>query len=259
MHTTTLLLLVGCGLGSGLRTPAPLMQAGTAATKIATRVRVSHIMVDSEEMATTVMETVEAGMDFAKAAEMLSSCDSKANGGDLGWISPGLMVPEFDTAAFTYPPGELVTVQSGLGWHVMLVAEATYVEPEMPATELKQRLGEATASPPTLQLVDLRDAYELENAPLLPGFRHLPYREWQTWAVQAIEGSLEPALDQSIETVFMDHRGGRGERIMQYLCQNGFGKARFVRGGINSYAEEADPSVPTYLESDGDCTTCHEH
>ena len=46
---------------------------------------------------------------------------------------------------------------------------------------------------------------------------------------------------------------------MQYLCQNGFGKARFVRGGINSYAEEADPSVPTYLESDGDCTTCHEH
>ena len=52
---------------------------------------------------------------------------------------------------------------------------------------------------------------------------------------------------------------GRGERIMQYLCQNGFNSARFVRGGINAYAEEGDPSVPTYLESDGDCTTCHEH
>ena len=36
------------------------------------------------------------------------------------------------------------------------------------------------------------------------------------------------------------------------LWQNGFSSARFVRGGINAYAEEADPSVPTYLESDGD-------
>ena len=47
---------------------------------------------------------------------------------------------------------------------------------------------------------------------------------------------------------------------MQYLCQaGGFASARFVRGGINAYAEEADAAVPTYLESDGDCNTCHEH
>ena len=104
-----------------------------------------------------------------------------------------------------------------------------------------------------------RDVYDAELAPLLPGFRHLPYTKWQTWAVDAIDGTLEPPLDPSLETVFMDHRGGRGERIMQYFAQNGFSKARWVRGGINAYSEEADPSVPTYLESDGDCLTCHEH
>jgi len=246
----TLIALAGAA-GLALSTPT--------APKVATRVRVSHILVDTEAMAETVMEQVEGGQPFEAVAEMVSSCDSKGTGGDLGWISPGLMVPQFDAAAFTFPPGEMVKVQSDFGWHVLRVAEASYVAAEMQPDELKRRLGEATADPPTLQLVDLRDNEELARAPLLAGFRHLPYTKWQTWAEQAIEGELEPALDRCVETVFMDHRGGRGERIMQYLAQQGFGSARFVRGGINAYAEEADPSVPTYLESDGDCTTCHEH
>ena len=63
------------------------------------------------------------------------------------------MVPEFDTAAFTIPPGELMIVKSGLGWHVLRVAEASFIEPEMEPAELKQRIdaGDATASPPTLR------------------------------------------------------------------------------------------------------------
>lgn len=251
LRAATLVGLVGGAIGLS----APV------ASNIATRVRVAHIMVDSEDMANTVVQSIEDGMEFGQAAEMLSSCDSKAQGGDLGWISPGLMVPEFDAAAFTFPPGELATVKSELGWHVMRVAEASYVEPEIQPDELKRRItaGEATASPPTLQLVDLRDDEELANAPLLPGFRHLPYNEWQTWAPAALAGTLEPPLSRDVELVFMDHRGGRGERLMQYHAQNGFSQARFVRGGINAYAEEADPSVPTYLESDGDCLTCKEH
>jgi rhodanese-related sulfurtransferase len=171
------------------------------------------------------------------------------------------MVPEFDLVAFNFQPGELATLQTEFGWHVVNVVERSFVEPEMEPTELRKRIdaGDATASPPTLQLIDLRDDEELAQAPLLPGFRNLQYKDWQTWAAEAIEGKLEPPLDKALETVFMDHRGGRGERMMQYLCQNGFTSARFVRGGINAYAEEADPRVPTYLESDGDCTTCHEH
>ena len=46
---------------------------------------------------------------------------------------------------------------------------------------------------------------------------------------------------------------------MQYLAQSGLPHTRYLRGGINAYSEEADPAVPTYLESDGDCLTCHEH
>ena len=83
----------------------------------------------------------------ASVAESLSSCDSKGTGGDLGWISPGLMVPEFDAAAFTFTPGELATIKSDLGWHVLRVAEASYLEAEMApaASELSLILATADA------------------------------------------------------------------------------------------------------------------
>jgi dipeptidyl-peptidase-4 len=56
-----------------------------------------------------------------------------------------------------------------------------------------------------------------------------------------------------------DAWGGKNLLWHLMLAQQGYVRARFLRGGINSYAEEADPSVPLYLESDGDCLTCNEH
>ena len=60
-----------------------------AATERAARVRVSHILVDSEEMAETAISTIKAGTPFAQVAETLSACNSREQGGDLGWIAPG--------------------------------------------------------------------------------------------------------------------------------------------------------------------------
>jgi len=242
----------------------PAVTAPKGATDAApTRVRVSHILVDSEGLADECVSLLEKGTAFAELAESVSTCDSKSRGGDLGWITPGLMVPEFDAAAFTFPPGEVVTVQSDFGWHVVCVAEANYVPDDMSPAELRARLmaGDCEGDAPSLQLIDLRDDEERTKA-MIPNapFRHLPYLKWQTWAEQAIAGTLEPPIDKGVEVLFMDHRGGRAERIMQYLAQaGGFVKGRYLHGGINSYAEEADPSVPVYLESDGDCLTCKEH
>ena len=247
-------------LGSSRVAPPPTMSE--AATAAACRVRVSHILVDSEDLADNCRAMISSGeTEFAALAETVSTCDdSNARGGDLGWITPGLMVPEFDAAAFYFPPGEVTTVKSDFGWHVVRVAEASYLELEMEPSELSKRLGEGEGDEPTLQLIDLRDDEEVEQAvvPDAP-FRRLPYNKWQTWAEEAIAGTLEPPLCADVELLFMDHRGGRGERMAQYFSQNGFTKSRFLRGGINAYAEEADPRVPTYLESDGDCLTCHEH
>ncbi|MDP3482973.1 MAG: peptidylprolyl isomerase, partial [Sulfuricella sp.] len=45
-------------------------------------------------------------------------------GGDLGWLSPGETVPEFERAMDALKPGETsVPVKSPFGWHLIQVLE----------------------------------------------------------------------------------------------------------------------------------------
>jgi peptidyl-prolyl cis-trans isomerase SurA len=43
-----------------------------------------------------VRERIAAGEDFAELAKQTSEDGTAARGGDLGWISPGDTVPEFE-------------------------------------------------------------------------------------------------------------------------------------------------------------------
>ena len=48
----------------------------------------------------------------------------RPTGGDLGWLSPGDTVPEFDHAMRALQPGEISKpVQSPFGWHLIQVVE----------------------------------------------------------------------------------------------------------------------------------------
>lgn len=89
-----------------------------------TQVRASHILVHSEEDAQKLREEILAGKDFAEAAQEYSKCPSGAQGGDLGYFSRGMMVPEFDKAAFELEVGELSEpVQTQFGWHLLIVTD----------------------------------------------------------------------------------------------------------------------------------------
>jgi len=68
---------------------------------------------------------VDGGEDFAALArEYSEDIGSAQEGGDLGWVSPGQMVPEFEQAMNATAAGEVSKpVRSQFGWHILLVEE----------------------------------------------------------------------------------------------------------------------------------------
>lgn len=84
-----------------------------------------HILVDSEDKAKEIKSKLDnKEMTFEEAASEYSSCPSKENGGDLGQFGKGMMVPEFENAAFG---AELNTttepVKTQFGYHLINVYE----------------------------------------------------------------------------------------------------------------------------------------
>ena len=71
-----------------------------------------------------VKERIESGAKFEDQAKVNSEDTSAAKGGDLGWISPGDTVPDFEQAMNRLKPGEVSTpVRTPFGWHLIQVLE----------------------------------------------------------------------------------------------------------------------------------------
>ncbi len=72
-----------------------------------------------------VLVKVKAGEDFAKlAAEYSDDVSNAKSGGELGWFGKGLMVPEFENAAFALKAGETSElVKTQFGYHIIKVEE----------------------------------------------------------------------------------------------------------------------------------------
>jgi peptidyl-prolyl cis-trans isomerase D len=73
-----------------------------------------------------VIKRAKAGEDFAKLAhEVSEDPGSKETGGDLGWVSPGIMVPQFEQALFALKKGEVSPepVRTPFGFHAIKVTD----------------------------------------------------------------------------------------------------------------------------------------
>lgn len=87
-------------------------------------VRARHILVKTKEEAEAVVKDLEGGADFAKLAGEKSIGPSKANGGDLGYLSKGDVVEPFGNAVMALETGKISEpVETEFGWHVILVEE----------------------------------------------------------------------------------------------------------------------------------------
>ncbi|HWR86938.1 MAG TPA: peptidylprolyl isomerase [Acidiferrobacterales bacterium] len=84
--------------------------------------RARHILVRTEEEAKEIIAELKKGTNFNTLAQKKSiDVRSGKQGGDLGWFSQDVIVPEFFNAVTTMKKGEIsqAPVKSDFGWHVI--------------------------------------------------------------------------------------------------------------------------------------------
>lgn len=88
-------------------------------------IKTSEIMPETEAKKTIleIKQRIEAGASFADQAKRYSQDGSAQQGGDLGWITPGQTVAEFEEAMNKLQPGQMGVVQTQFGWHLIQVLE----------------------------------------------------------------------------------------------------------------------------------------
>ncbi|MDR0280068.1 MAG: peptidylprolyl isomerase SurA [Paucimonas sp.] len=101
-------------------------------TQLRDEVHVRHILIKPSEirseaetkvLAQRLYDRIQAGEDFAELAKSFSEDPGSAlNGGDLNWIDPNALVPEFREVMANAPQGQVSKpFKTQYGWHVLEV------------------------------------------------------------------------------------------------------------------------------------------
>jgi len=119
--------------GSGFHIVTVLEKRG-GSEKIIEQSNVRHVLIspseirteaEAEEIALKLYERIEGGDDFAQIAKSNSDDPVSAiDGGNLDWVSPGQMVPEFEQVMGQTKVGETSKpFRSQYGWHILQVQD----------------------------------------------------------------------------------------------------------------------------------------
>ncbi|XVF19372.1 hypothetical protein REPUB_Repub11eG0105200 [Reevesia pubescens] len=204
---------------------------------------VQHLLLkeDDQKLFLELQQRIAGGEDLSDLAVEYSICPSKQEGGMLGWVRKGQMVPEFEEAAFSAPLNKVVKCKTNYGWHLLQVLSE---REEALLKDIQPEEFHAKMQDPSFieeaQLLDVREPEEVSQASL-PGFQVLPLRQFGNWGPE-ITSKFDPRKD----TYVMCHHGMRSLQVAKWLQTQGFRKVFNLSGGIHKYATKVDPSVPTY-------------
>jgi peptidyl-prolyl cis-trans isomerase SurA len=103
---------------------APTVVEQTHVRHILVRVNETTSETEGKAKIDRVRDRIDTGAKFADQARLNSEDASSSKGGDLGWVSPGDTVPEFEQAMNKLKIGEIsAPVRSPFGWHLIVVDE----------------------------------------------------------------------------------------------------------------------------------------
>ena len=128
--------------------------------------------------------------------------------------------------------GENPTIFSPIDYEQFCGVQGDDAIPAMSAHELKRKMDAREA----FQLIDVRELFEYEIA-RIDGSKLIPLGE-------IVERTDELQREQTI--VVHCHSGGRSAEAVRLLQQRGFNNVYNLKGGIDAWSDEVDPSVPKY-------------
>lgn len=120
--------------GNGLQLIKLITIGGSDQHHEVTKTHVRHILLkpdasmtseEANRQAYNLYQQLKSGKDFALMAKQYSlDAASSVKGGDLGWVNPGELVPEFEKAMDALPLHKISKpVKTVFGWHLIEVLE----------------------------------------------------------------------------------------------------------------------------------------
>jgi rhodanese-related sulfurtransferase len=86
-------------------------------------------------------------------------------------------------------------------------------------------------------LLDVREPWEYQAAQIA-GSKHIPMGD--------LPARCNQELDPDTHIVVVCHHGVRSMNVTAWLRQQGFEQVQSLRGGIDRWARDIDPSIPLY-------------
>ncbi len=160
-----------------------------------------HILVADETSAQAIYDLLQNGVDFATLASQYSTDPgSQSKGGDLGWFGRGVMVTEFEQAAFSQEIGLIGTpVKTENGYHIIQVL----ARENRPLTA--EQYQEAVDAAFNSWLVEQRTAATIEvnpdllaYVPVKPNLQEAFQNLFATQTVAAATGIIQQQTDLAI-------------------------------------------------------------
>ena len=211
------------------------------------QIRASQVFTHSIEDAVAAKKALDADEPFNEVVEKYSTCPSKQQEGDLGWM------PE--EAALSLM-GEKITkdeinkiigpVHSEYGYHILLITEVKVETQDSQSVELTVITPEAldnrlSSGGSNLILLDLRESWEWDIA-------HI---EGSQLITRENSESILSNLKKDGELILIDWKQDRSPSFVKWLVQQGFSYAKCLEGGIDAWSDKIDPSLARYeIESD---------
>ena len=89
----------------------------------------------------------------------------------------------------------------------------------------------------TFTLLDVREAWEYETSHI-EGSKHIPMGD--------VPARAHQELDPDERLIVLCHHGMRSMNVTVWLRNQGFEQVQSLRGGIDAWSAEVDPSVQRY-------------